>query len=196
MANTKTNTKSVEIETAEVTEVKEPTEKATKTATRKTAPKKTVEDIKPSDRVSIDNLCDWVVSFEGFETNRGIIIPEGVKNYKNLTVAEVDAQVKTGNIGFIGTDGFGSHAPFRINDPVIREYVFGEAVDPIQLTEDAVRELLSIQNKQKFYETLESLVVTKAEKRMIVRLVMKVGMDDVPSYQIAAIEKISGIKFD
>ena len=91
MANTKTNTKSVEVETAEVTEVKEPTEKATKTATRKTAPKKTVEDIKPSDRVSIDNLCDWVVSFEGFETNRGIIIPEGVKNYKNLTVAEVDA---------------------------------------------------------------------------------------------------------
>ena len=79
---------------------------------------------------------------------------------------------------------------------LIREYVFGEAVDPVQLTDDAVRKLLSIQNKQEFYNALESLVVTKSEKRMIVRLVMKIGMDDVPAYQIAAIEKISGIKFD
>lgn len=193
------NTKSVEVdavENVEVNEAVEKEEKTVKTTTRKIAPKKTIEDIKPSDRVSIDNLCDWVISFESYETNRGIDIPDGVKNYKNLTVAEVDSQVKTGNIGFVGTDGFGSHAPFRINDPVIREYVFGEPVDPIQLTEDAVRELLAIQNKQKFYKALESLVVTKAEKRMIVRLVERVGMDDVPSYQIAAIEKISGIKFD
>lgn len=167
-----------------------------KTTTKKTVQHRKVEDVKPSDRVSIDNLCDWVISFESFESNRGINVPEGVKNYKNLTVAEVDAQVKTGNVGFCGTDGFGSHAPFKINDPVVREYVFGEAVNPIQLTEDAVKELLAIQNKQKFYDTLKSLVVTKSEKRMIVRLVMKIGMDDVPAYQIAAIEKISGIKFD
>lgn len=190
------STKSVEVEAVETNEAVETEEKVVKTTTRKTAQKKTVEDVKPSDRVSIDNLCDWVISFESFESNRGIDIPDGVKNYKNLTVAEVDSQVKTGNIGFVGTDGFGSHAPFRINDPVIREYVFGEAVDPVQLTEDAVRELLAIQNKQKFYNALESLVVTKAEKRMIVRLVERVGIDDVPAYQIAAIEKISGIKFD
>ena len=198
MAN-KANTKSVETETVEVSEAVEAVEKeekVTKTTTRKTAPKRTVEDIKPSDRVSIDNLCDWVISFEGLENNRGINVPDGVKNYKNLTVSEVDAQVKTGNKGFCGTDGFGAHAPFRINDPLIREYVFGEAVDPVQLTDDAVRKLLSIQNKQEFYNALESLVVTKSEKRMIVRLVMKIGMDDVPAYQIAAIEKISGIKFD
>ena len=190
------STKSVEVEAVETNEAVETEEKVVKTTTRKTAQKKTVEDVKPSDRVSIDNLCDWVISFESFESNRGIDIPDGVKNYKNLTVAEVDSQVKTGNIGFVGTDGFGSHAPFRINDPVIREYVFGEVVDPVQLTEDAVRELLAIQNKQKFYNALESLVVTKAEKRMIVRLVERVGIDDVPAYQIAAIEKISGIKFD
>ena len=190
------STKSVEVKAVETNEAVETEEKVVKTTTRKTAQKKTVEDVKPSDRVSIDNLCDWVISFESFESNRGIDIPDGVKNYKNLTVAEVDSQVKTGNIGFVGTDGFGSHAPFRINDPVIREYVFGEAVDPVQLTEDAVRELLAIQNKQKFYNALESLVVTKAEKRMIVRLVERVGIDDVPAYQIAAIEKISGIKFD
>lgn len=195
MAN-KANTKSVDIETTENNDVVEKEEKVVKTTTRKSAPKKTVDDIRPSDRVSIDNLCDWVISFESYENGRGIDIPDGVKNYKNLTVSEVDAQVKTGNIGFVGTDGFGSHAPFKINDPVIREYVFGEPVDPVQLTEDAVKELLAIQNKQKFYDALNSLVVTKAEKRMIVRLVERVGMDDVPAYQIAAIEKISGIKFN
>lgn len=163
---------------------------------RKSAVKtKTVEDIKPSDRVSLDNLCDWDLNFTSLESSRDIVIPAGVKNYKNLTVVEIDSQVKTGNTLFVGTDGMGGHAPVKINDPLIREYIFGEQVEPTQLTEDAVRNLLKIQTKQKFYEALNNLVVTKAEKRMIFLLAEKVGVDDVPSYQLAAIEKISGIEF-
>ena len=165
-------------------------------SSKKSTAVKTVDDIKPSDRVSIDNLCDWDIGFTSYETNRDIVISGGVKNYRNLTVAEIDAQVKNGNIAFCGENGFGDHASIRINDPLVREYVFQEPIDPVQLTEDAVRNLLSIQDKRKFNQMLSELVVKRHEKRMIVRLVDKIGKDDIPSYQIVAIEKISGIKFD
>ena len=176
---------------------KEVVENVAEQSTKKKAPsKKTVDDVKPSDRVSIDNLCDWDIGFVGIETNRDITIAGGVKNFRSLTVAEVDAQVKTGNIAFCGEDGFGKHASIRINDPLIREYVFQKAVDPLQLTEENVRKLLSIQDKKKFHQTLSDLVVKDHEKKMITRLVERVGRDDMPSYQIVAIEKLSGIKFE
>lgn len=157
---------------------------------------KSVEDIKPSDRVSIDNLCDWDIYFSGIENNKDIVISGGVKNYRNLTVAEVDAQVKVGNFVFCGTDGSGTHASIRINDPLIREYVFQEQVDPIQLTEDNVKKVLDIDDKNEFKKALSELVVLKHEKRMINRIVERIGRDDMPSYKIVAIEKLSGIKFE
>lgn len=176
---------------------KETAVEATRQSAKKKTPiNKTVEDIMPSDRVSIDNLCDWDIGFAGIETNRDITIAGGVKNFRSLTVAEVDAQVKTGNVAFCGEDGFGRHASIRINDPLIREYVFQEAVDPLQLTEENVRKLLSIQDKKKFHQALSDLVVKNHEKKMITRLVERIGRDDMPSYQIVAIEKLSGIKFE
>lgn len=168
---------------------------ATRTRKSNTTKTKTLDDIRPSDRVSIDNLCDWEISFISEETNKDILIPGSVKNYRTLTVAEVDSQVKIGNVAFCGDDGFGAHAPIRINDSLIREYVFQEPVDPVQLTEENVKNLLAMQDKKKFMERLNELVVRESDKKMIVRLVERIGKDDVPSYQITAIEKISGIKF-
>lgn len=169
---------------------------AVKTSTRKNVKVKTVEDIRPSDRVEIDNLCDWNINFAGIDNARDIVIPAAVQKYKNLTVAEVDAQVKTGNFAFVGTDGMGQHAAIRIKDALIREYIFGEEVDPVQLTEENVKALLDVQSKAKFNEMLENLVVTKAEKRMILKIAERIGVDDVPSYKLTAIERFSGMKFD
>ena len=169
--------------------------------TPKTAPEpirktRTIADVNPSDRVPIDNLCDWDIHFRSLEANRDLYIAGGVKNYRQLTVAEIDSQVKTGNEAFCGIDGYGLHAPIRIIDPVIREYVFGADTNPKQLTEDNVRELLKISDKKKFKDSLEDLVVTNSEKRMIVLVAERVGIEDVESFKIAAIEKMSGIDFD
>lgn len=157
---------------------------------------RSIENVSVSERVAIDNLCDWDIGFVSEETGKDIQIAGGVKDFKRLTVAEVDAQVKTGNIAFCGIDDLGSHAPFRIIDPVIREYVFGEDISPVQLTEEAVKKLLDTPDRKDFEKLLSGLVVTNSEKRMIVRICEKIGVDDVPSFKIAAIEKISGIKFD
>lgn len=94
----------------------------------------------------------------------------------------------------------GGHAPIRIIDPLVREYVFGEVIDPIQLTTEAVNELLEIESKTLFNEKLSELVVTNSEKRMIAvmcsnnTLFPEINTADAPSYKLAAIEKISGIK--
>ncbi len=169
----------------------------TKTTKRTTSkPKRTIDDVSLNERVAFDNLYGWSLGFRASESERDILIAPYVKNFKQLTVAEVDAQVKLGNVAFCGQDGYGSHAPLRILDPVIREYVFGEDINPIQLTEEKVKELFAIDNKKEFEKKLSELVVTDSEKRMIVILAEKIGIEDVVSFKLAAIEKVSGIKFD
>lgn len=180
--------------TTENKTVEEKTTKAKKVIVKK--PTRSIDDVSPNERVAIDNLCDWDVSFVSEETGKDILIAGSVKDFKRLTVAEVDAQVKIGNIAFCGVDDCGSHAMFRIKDPVIREYVFGEDISPTQLTEQSIKDLLNIENKKEFEKVLSDLVVTKSEKRMIVRICERIGIDDVPSFKLSAIEKISGIKFE
>ena len=169
----------------------------TATSTTKVAKvEKTVDDVRLNDRVAIDNLCDWDICFESLEAQRDITITAGIKNFKGLTVAEVDSQVKSGNVAFCGSDGMGNHAVIRIIDPVIREYIFQEPVDPLQITEEAVKNLLAIEDRNQFLNELSELVVTRTEKRMLCRIIERIGKDDIPSYRIAAIERLTGIKFE
>lgn len=188
--------KVIEKSESDVTKAMKPKTSRVKTKTR------TADDLSLSDRVSIDNLCAWTVGFVSEENGKTILISSNIKNYKRLTLAEIDSQVKVGNIAFCGVDGFGSHAAFRINDPLVREYVFGEDISPVQLTEDAVNDLLASKSKKEFHDKLSSLVVTESEKKMIAiicadnDLYPSVNTDEVPSYMIAEIEAISGLNLD
>lgn len=177
--------------------------KATKAKTPRAKTKtRTVNDLSLSDRVSIDNLCAWTVGFVSEENGKTILMGSNIKNYKRLTLAEVDSQVKIGNIAFCGVDGLGSHAAFRINDPLVREYVFGEDISPVQLTVDAVNDLFASKSKKEFHDKLSSLVVTESEKKMIAimcsdkDLYPTVNTDEVPSYMLAEIEAVSGLDLD
>lgn len=177
--------------------------KTTKAKTQRAKTKiRTVNDLSLSDRVSIDNLCAWTVGFVSEENGKTILMGSNIKNYKRLTLAEVDSQVKIGNIAFCGVDGLGSHAAFKINDPLVREYVFGEDISPVQLTVDAVNDLFASKSKKEFHDKLSSLVVTESEKKMIAimcsdkDLYPSVNTDEVPSYMLAEIETVSGLNLD
>lgn len=177
--------------------------KTTKAKTQRAKTKiRTVNDLSLSDRVSIDNLCAWTVGFVSEENGKTILMGSNIKNYKRLTLAEVDSQVKIGNIAFCGVDGLGSHAAFKINDPLVREYVFGEDISPVQLTVDAVNDLFASKSKKEFHDKLSSLVVTESEKKMITimcsdkDLYPSVNTDEVPSYMLAEIEAVSGLNLD
>jgi len=158
--------------------------------------------VKLTDRVSIDNLRSWNLDFRATESNRDITIPANVKGYKQLTVAEIDGQVKMGNLFFVGKDGFGNNADIRINDKAVVAFVFGEGSEEDEspastlLTKESVSVLLNASPKAKFQEQLEKLVATEAEKKTIIPMAKEVGIDNVEAYKIAAIEKISGYKFD
>ena len=177
--------------------------KTTKTKTPRTKAKtRTVDSLSLSDRVSIDNLCGWTIGFVSEENGKSIQIDPNIKDYKRLTLAEIDSQVKVGNVAFCGVDGLGSHAAFKINDPLVREYVFGEDISPIQLTVDAVNDLFAAKSKKEFHDKLSSLVVTESEKKMIAimcsdkDLYPSVNTDEVPSYMLAEIEAVSGLNLD
>lgn len=182
------------------------TEKKTvkpKRATTKATKTRTVDDLKPSDRVEVRNLRAWELSFiprdgNAEQVTKGILIYPNQKTMYKLS--EVEDQVNNGNELFCGIDGLGGHASLQIVDPLVREYVFGEPTNPTQLTVDAVNELLALESKVAFDKRLSELVVTNSEKRMIAimctndGLFPEVNTDYVPSYKLAAIEKISGIK--
>lgn len=182
------------------------TEKKTikpKRVTAKAVKIRTVDDLKPSDRVEVRNLRAWELSFiprdgNAEQVTKGILIYPNQKTMYKLS--EVEDQVNNGNELFCGIDGLGGHASLQIVDPLVREYVFGEPTNPIQLTVDAVNELLALESKAAFDKRLSELVVTNSEKRMIAIMCTNDGLfpeintDYVPSYKLAAIEKISGIK--
>lgn len=157
---------------------------------------RTVDDVKPTERVSIDNLCSWDIYFKSEETDKDICVKGGVKGNVKLTASEILAQVQADNIAFVGVDGMGSHASIRITDPVVRAYVFGKDIDPVQLTEEAVKHLLNIEDRKQFRAELENLVVTNAEKKQIVLTCEHIGIDNVESFKMNLIESISGVRFD
>lgn len=182
------------------------TEKKTvkpKRATTKVAKTRSIDDLKPSDRVEVRNLRSWELSFVPRDGNveqvtKGLLISPSQKSMFKLS--EVEDQVNNGNELFCGIDGLGGHASLQIVDSLVREYVFGEPTNPVQLTVDAVNELLALESKEAFDKRLSELVVTNSEKRMIAimcsndDLFPQVNTEYVPSYKLAAIEKNSGIK--
>lgn len=159
-----------------------------------------MSEIKLTDRVSIDNLVGWNLDFISSEANRDITIPSNVKGFKQLSVAEVDGQVKLGNKFFCGVDGFGNNAYIKINDKDVKDFVFGtnssESAEEILLTLDNVKKLLSTSPKATFEKELAKLVVTEAEKKMIVSLAKEAGIEEVEGYKKTSIEKLSGYMFD
>ena len=80
-------------------------------------------------------------------------------------LSEIEDQVNNGNELFCGIDGLGGHASLQIVDSLVREYVFGEPTNPVQLTSEAVNELLAIESKPLFNQRLSELVVTNSEKK-------------------------------
>ncbi len=165
-------------------------------AVKKANPEK---NISYTDRAVITNTRSWNLNFKSTENDRDIVIPAGAERWSKLTVAEIEGQIQTGNFFFVGADGDGNNAYIRIEDDDVRRFVFhlddDENSERVILDLESVKKLLAINDKAEFEAELERLVVTDGDKRMIIPTAIKVGVDDVQSYKISAIEKISGYKF-
>jgi hypothetical protein len=149
----------------------------------------------PNDKVALDNLNSWEMHFGGIELQKDITVPPNARSWKLLSLGEVEAQVKSGNHAFCGTDGEGSHASIVIVDDEVRKYVFGldgQAKKQKILDVAAIKELLTIANKAAFMKKLKDIVATESEKRRLVMLAKEAGIESAEVYKLKAIEELVG----
>ena len=92
------------------------TETSENIASESTVKKSKKKEISLTDRVPITNLNDWELHFVSTETDKDIVIPARANKIRKLTVAEIDGQVQSGNIMFVGVDGMGNNACIKIED--------------------------------------------------------------------------------
>ncbi len=166
-------------------------------------------------RVEIENLMPWEVGFParadhlmmtqgGYCVDGGkyIYLPEKDEyQYKKgkfkITVEELIQQISSGNRGFVGTDGEGKHACFRINDLELYKTVFDlpDAKElPVQLTQEAIENLFKITTAKKFSEELEKLVVTDSEKKAFAYFtVYHPKLKELPLVILKSVENYTGI---
>ena len=143
--------------------------------------------------VEIENLMPWSVGFPAYVTlsnlSGGFCVSGGkhiyledsdsekyLKGTFKMTVEELREQINSGNRAFVGTDGYGKHACMRINDLELYRFVFNlpDAKElPVQLTQEAISELLDIDEPKKFKEELKNLVHTDSEKKAFAYFVWK-----------------------
>lgn len=175
------------------------TETSENTTSEVTVKKSKKKEISLTDRVPITNLNDWELHFVSTETDKDIVIPARANKIRNLTVAEIDGQVQSGNIMFVGVDGMGNNACIKIEDEDVFRYVFrlgdDEPVNVKVLDLDSVKKLIKITDRSEFEKELKSLVVTNSDKKMISKLAIKANIEEVEGYKKTAIENLIGYKF-
>ena len=139
----------------------------------------TTTEYRDRTRVEIENLMPWSVGFQTYTLveKNGAIVNGGSYDdkgnyqnfiYRQLTLEEIITQISINSKCFVGIDGKGSHACFRIRDLELYKVAFDlpDATDfPIQLTQAAIEKLININDPKKFKKELEELVVTPSEKK-------------------------------
>lgn len=150
-----------------------------------------------TDKVLIDNLCDWPLYFKRLNGMGDIRVPAKVKGYAMLDFAEVQMQVQSGNKLFVGFDASrpGDHARLYISNDEQRKALFGyeDAADGdvVALNGKSVAQLLAIRTKKEFNDRLQALVRTDAEKKMVVQLAKEAGGEEVVAWKMDAINQLA-----
>lgn len=148
-----------------------------------------------TNNVLVNNLCSWPLNFRRLAGQGDIAIPANARSFPLLSEEEILSQIQTGNVMFTGTDGMGNHARIQIIDEAMRKKLFGldgaEVEAPALLSEESVKELLSIRGKTKFNERMAAMVQTDAEKRMLVELAFKAGAEEAESWKVDALRKLA-----
>lgn len=150
-----------------------------------------------TDKVLIDNLCNWPLYFRRLNGMGDIRIPALAKNYSALDVAEVQMQIQNRNKMFIGDDDsrMGDHARLYIVNDAQRKMLLGipdeSDDDAVVLTVDTIKKLFAIRKKDDFNTALANLVKTDAEKKMVVSLAKEAGGDEVAAWKMDAINALA-----
>lgn len=150
-----------------------------------------------TEKVLINNLCNWALYFRRLNGIGDIRIPANVTNFAMLDVAEVQMQIQSGNKLFIGNDEAhpGDHARLYIVDDKQRKALLGygeeSEEDALVLNVESITKLLAVKKKDEFNRQLAELVKTDAEKKMVVQIAKEAGGDEVAAWKMNAINKLA-----
>lgn len=142
-----------------------------------------------NEKILVSNLCGWDLSYVNDITGKDRLIPPYVKNYQLITLAEIQNEITKGNPYFAGKNGDGSHALILVENPEVRNYLFGKDEAPIQITMDRIEAMLNAETKDEYIDAYETLIVTSSEAREIMHRWDSFGFDNMVAWKEFLLEQ-------
>lgn len=125
-----------------------------------------IREFSRNDRVKVNNVYGWDISFYSDVARRDITIPAFATGYSLLTLDQTAEELLKQNVFFVGTDGLGDHAGLKICDPDMYKYLFRTEDKTHHIGRDTLLEVLKLSGKQKFMDAVAELIATSSEARM------------------------------
>ena len=125
-----------------------------------------IREFSRNDRVKVNNVYGWDISFYSDVARRDITIPAFATGYSLLTLDQTEEELLKQNVFFVGTDGLGDHAGLKICDPDMYKYLFRTEDKTHHIGRDTLLEVLKLSGKQKFMDAVAELIATSSEARM------------------------------
>ena len=125
-----------------------------------------IREFSRNDRVKVNNVYGWDISFYSDVARRDIMIPGGAKGYALITLDMAEEEILKQNRFFVGLDGLGDHAGLQICDPDMYKYLFRTEDKTRHIGRNALLEVLKLSGKQKFTDAVAELIATSSEARM------------------------------
>ena len=125
-----------------------------------------IREFSRNDRVKVNNVYGWDISFYSDVARRDITIPAFATGYSLLTVDQTEEELLKQNVFFVGIDGLGDHAGLKICDPDMYAYLFRCEDHTNHVGKESIVELLKLSSKSKYTEAMEEAIKTASEARM------------------------------
>ena len=125
-----------------------------------------IREFSRNDRVKVNNVYGWDISFYSDVARRDITIPAFATGYSLLTLDQTEEELLKQNVFFVGIDGLGDHAGLQICDPDMYKYLFRTEDKTRHIGRNALLEVLKLSGKQKFTDAVAELIATSSEARM------------------------------
>lgn len=125
-----------------------------------------IREFSRNDRVKVNNVYGWDISFYSDVARRDITIPAFATGYSLLTLDQTEEELLKQNVFFVGIDGLGDHAGLKICDPEMYAYLFRCEDHTRHVSKESIVELLKLSSKAKYTEAMEEAIKTASEARM------------------------------
>jgi len=153
------------------------------------------EELNLEQKVTVKSIAPWATGFTRIVEGIGDvqIVPNGSVR---LTRGEIIAQSQSGNVGFNGFDGKGSHATYYIEDAPTRKELGFESLDGTVkqevFSDDLIKKLFKIDDQGSFEDSFKRAIVTRAEKHASLQSIKKLKLNDYS--KIRFVENYTGVK--